>query len=180
MLHDEESKTKMLEKTQLKRDAYKVFGRSHDNLTADRDENIYNDYDFYQALLKDFLANNDSQYVPQDNQPGGEDDIYLDGADLGLTQKFLAKRQKLKEIQANKKKEVDRKASKNRKIRYIVHEKIVNFMTPLENLSLQEGKENIVTNLFGQKQVTEGEVKKNGKQNGVHKKKQAEDGVRLI
>jgi protein AATF/BFR2 len=141
----------LIEKTQLKREAYKVLGRPHSDLTVDRVFNIYNDYDFYQALLKDFLANNDATYVPTEGGAGGaDDDIYLDGADIGLTQKFLAKRQKLKEAQASKKKEVDRKASKHRKIRYVVHEKIVNFMTPLENLMAQEGKENIVMNLFGQ------------------------------
>jgi hypothetical protein len=42
------------------------------------------------------------------------------------------------------KKEVDRKASKNRKIRYVVHEKIVNFLTPLENLGMFEGRQAIV------------------------------------
>lgn len=47
------------------------------------------------------------------------------------------------------KKEVDRRASKNRKIRYVVHEKIVNFLTPLENLTMFEGRDAIVNNLFG-------------------------------
>jgi protein AATF/BFR2 len=47
------------------------------------------------------------------------------------------------------KKEVDRKASKNRKIRYVVHEKIVNFLTPLENLGMFEGRQAIVSNMFG-------------------------------
>ena len=49
------------------------------------------------------------------------------------------------------KKEVDRKASKNRKIRYIVHEKIVNFMTASDNLSnMYEGRESTLKSLFGQ------------------------------
>jgi protein AATF/BFR2 len=47
------------------------------------------------------------------------------------------------------KKEVDRKASKNRKIRYVVHDKILNFLVPLDNLKLLEGREAIVSNLFG-------------------------------
>ena len=47
------------------------------------------------------------------------------------------------------KKEVDRKASKNRKIRYVIHDKIVNFLVPLENLKLSEGRDAIVSNLFG-------------------------------
>jgi protein AATF/BFR2 len=47
------------------------------------------------------------------------------------------------------KKEVDRKASKNRKIRYVIHDKILNFLTPIENLYVFEGREAIVSNLFG-------------------------------
>ena len=47
------------------------------------------------------------------------------------------------------KKDVDRKASKNRKIRYVIHDKIVNFLVPLENLKLLEGRDAIVSNLFG-------------------------------
>jgi hypothetical protein len=39
------------------------------------------------------------------------------------------------------KKQVDRKASKHRKIRYVVHEKIVNFMTPQDNLQIIGGDE---------------------------------------
>ena len=33
------------------------------------------------------------------------------------------------------KKEIDRKATKGRKIKYIVHEKLLNFMVPIENHS---------------------------------------------
>ena len=54
------------------------------------------------------------------------------------------------------KKEVDRKASKNRKIRYVVHDKLVNFMTPADNFStIFEGKDSILSSLFGQVPVQE-------------------------
>ena len=37
--------------------------------------------------------------------------------------------------EGNKKKaEIEVKATKNRKIRYIVHDKIINFLTPIENV----------------------------------------------
>lgn len=55
----------------------------------------------------------------------------------------------MKELQIQKKKEVDRKATKGRKIRYVVHEKMQNFMNAGENLSLLEGRDQIVHNLFG-------------------------------
>jgi protein AATF/BFR2 len=54
----------------------------------------------------------------------------------------------LKELQVQKKKEVDRKATKGRKIRYVVHEKLLNFMTPDDNHKQLEGKEAIIKNLF--------------------------------
>ena len=78
----------------------------------------------------------------------------MDGADLGMTQRFLDRRRRLQEAgQVKERKEVDRRASKARKIRYVVHEKIVNFMTPQDNLVLMGGdestKENILQSLFG-------------------------------
>jgi len=61
----------------------------------------------------------------------------------------------LKEAAGNQvKKEVDRRASKNRKIRYVVHDKILNFMTPLENLKLFEGRDAICSNMFGVRHET--------------------------
>ena len=51
--------------------------------------------------------------------------------------------------QHKKMKQVDTKASKNRKIQYVVHDKIVNFTTPLDNLVELEGRDAIVKNLFG-------------------------------
>ena len=55
---------------------------------------------------------------------------FLGGADLKMTQNYLQKRQKMNEQSKTLKKDVDRRASKNRKIRYVVHEKILNFLTP--------------------------------------------------
>ena len=45
--------------------------------------------------------------------------------------------------------EVDCRASKNRKVKFVVHDKIVNFLTPLDNLAILEGRDAIVKNLFG-------------------------------
>ena len=58
--------------------------------------NIYNDHDFYTVLLSDYLALNDQE--AQETSGGAGDGDYLYGADLSLTQKYLAKREKLKEI----------------------------------------------------------------------------------
>lgn len=79
----------------------------------------------------------------------------MDGADLNMTQRFLEKRRKLREAAAmagdeSKKKEVDRRASKHRKIRYVVHEKIVNFMAPMDSVGIvMDSKESILATIFG-------------------------------
>ena len=63
------------------------------------DENLFNDHDYYQLLLNDFLQTNDKSIGDQEAaggpQDGGE---FLYGADLSLTQKYLLKRQKMKEL----------------------------------------------------------------------------------
>ena len=76
----------------------------------------------------------------------------LGNADIGMTQNYLRKRQRMKEAagrESKNSKEVERRASKNRKIRYVVHDKILNFLTPIDNLGTLEGREAIVSNLFG-------------------------------
>lgn len=107
-------------------------------------------------MLSDFLNQNDKNddSVNQNVQGSGGNDDYLYGADLSMTQKYLVKRQKLKELAAIKKKEIDRKATKGRKIRYVVHDKLQSFMTPEQNLDEMEGKDQLMANLFGQNQTT--------------------------
>lgn len=64
-------------------------------MANERDKNIYNDHDFYSVLLSDFLAMNDEPNEEAGDNGGGD---FLYGADLSMTQKFLAKKQKLKEL----------------------------------------------------------------------------------
>lgn len=116
----------------------------------------YNDHEFYRALLTDFLNANNEQ---NDAQGGGEDE-FLHGADLTLTQRAIAKRQKLQEAGLGRtKKEVDRKATKGRKIKYIVHEKIKSFMAPEENRNCVHGRDDIVKKLFGKKDAPQKSIK---------------------
>jgi protein AATF/BFR2 len=55
----------------------------------------------------------------------------------------------MKELEIQKKKDIDTKATKGRKIKYLVHDKLLNFMAPSENLNLLPGKISIINNLFG-------------------------------
>jgi len=52
---NEESKSKLIERTQSKRDVYRILGRGAEDLHSTNDKDIYNDHDFYQVLLADFL-----------------------------------------------------------------------------------------------------------------------------
>jgi len=117
-----EDKQKLISRTQIKRTKYKILGkRVHptedtEATVADalnknnvRDPEIFDDTDFYQQLLKDLIETNAS------NDPVAMSRKWLEG-------------QKSK-VKAHK--NVDRRASKGRKIRYQVHEKLVNFMPPV-------------------------------------------------
>ena len=140
---------KQIAKTQMLKST--ILGHNPSNT------NIYNDHDLYTVMLSDYLAMND------DSQQQNASGDYLYGADLSLTQKYLAKKQKLKEIEISRKKQIDRKATKGRKIRYVVHDKIQSFMAPSENMALMEGKDHIINNLFGQTKTVEAPKKKHRK-----------------
>ena len=102
-----------------------------------------------------------------------------------MTRKFLQRRQQMKEQGAKAKKEVDRRASKNRKIRYVVHDKILNFLNPQQNLQAVEGRQALVANLFGAKKAqNEAEIQLTGKKRKAKKATFAtaedEDDIALI
>ncbi|XVF45291.1 hypothetical protein PTKIN_Ptkin02bG0193900 [Pterospermum kingtungense] len=86
---------------------------------------LLDDSEFYQQLLKEFFESVD----PTSSETA-----------------FYA----LKRLQTKKRKIVDRRASKSRKIRYHVHEKIVNFMAP-EPMNLPPMAPKLFENLFGLK-----------------------------
>ena len=133
-MENEESKSRIIEKTQLKRETFRVLGRPVSDLHNEKDVQIYNDFDFYKVLLADFLQSNDIEGDEKDNddQISDSERHLLGNADLGITQKFIKKKQKMMDATGKQKKlkEVDTRASKNRKIQYVVHDKIVNFLTP--------------------------------------------------
>lgn len=96
------------------------------------DQAIHDDADFYQLLLKELV---DQRSV--DTEAGGQ----------GVaTVRWAA----LKE--AKTRKQVDRKASKGRKLRFTVHEKLQNFMAPEDRRSWEEhAVDRFFGTLFGQK-----------------------------
>ncbi|KAK3316380.1 apoptosis antagonizing transcription factor-domain-containing protein [Apodospora peruviana] len=100
---------------------------------VEEDKDIYDDADFYQLLLKELVDQRST-------------DAAAPGGDFVATVRWAA----LKE--AKTRKQVDRKASKGRKLRYTVHEKLQNFMAPEDRRKWEDHAiDRFFGTLFGQK-----------------------------
>lgn len=95
----------------------------------------YKDDEFYNNLLKEILTQKDVNSI---------EDTYSANNRFDYTYNYL-----LNKSQRTKTKIVDTKASKNRKIRYETHEKIINFMVPIENLNSHIGRDAFIKSIFG-------------------------------
>ncbi|CAH9107468.1 unnamed protein product [Cuscuta europaea] len=123
--------SKTIKGMQLNRSAVALFGTvpntdhtaTQEGITVDGNPELLDDSDFYQQLLKEFFDSVDPT--------SSENTFYA-----------------LKRLQTKKRKVVDRRASKSRKIRYDVHEKIVNFMVP-EPMDMPPMAPKLFENLFG-------------------------------
>ncbi|KAK2590146.1 rRNA-processing protein bfr2 [Conoideocrella luteorostrata] len=97
------------------------------------DEYIYDDADFYQLLLKELV---DQRTV----DGSGNETIAVPTVMVSATK------------EAKMRKQVDRKASKGRKMRFTVHEKLQNFMAPEDRRSWELGAiDRFFGTLFGRK-----------------------------
>lgn len=126
--------SRMIKQMQQRRSTVGIFGSvipervastSAEEARPDGDPELLDDTEFYQQLLKEFFEAID----PTSSESA-----------------FYA----LKKLQNKKRKIVDRRASKSRKIRYNVHEKIVNFMAP-HPMDLPPMAPKLFENLFGLK-----------------------------
>ncbi|KAK1407298.1 hypothetical protein QVD17_38912 [Tagetes erecta] len=124
--------SRMIKGMQQRRSVVPVFGDVSDStldkdeaMNADGDPELLDDSEFYQQLLREFFETV--------NAGSSETAFYA-----------------LKRLQTKKRKIVDRRASKSRKIRYHVHEKIVNFMAP-EPMNIPPMAPKLFENLFGLK-----------------------------
>ena len=97
------------------------------------DKEIFNDNDFYNFLLKEFLLNNEKE-IDENNYVEKRDENGLVEGRYDLTMRYILNRN------TKIKKNVDTKATKNRKIRYDKHEEIINFMVPENNVQEIKGK----------------------------------------
>ncbi|KAL4720420.1 hypothetical protein ACJJTC_009571, partial [Scirpophaga incertulas] len=140
---------KLLRKTQLKRSEYDIVGYekpvnedSKDNSTdvnpglRNRKENdeyipeIFDDSDFYHQLLRELIE--------------------CKSADISdpvqLSRQWIA----LQQMRSKMKRKVDTKATKGRKIKYVVHNQLVNFMAPEKSTTWDDESTNeLFKSLFG-------------------------------
>jgi protein AATF/BFR2 len=120
---------RLIKRTQLKRSLFNICGKSNayegaenvedvnDRHLKDYDEEIFDDTDFYNQLLREVIDRKSSNI---------SDPVELSRRAIEL--------QKLR----SKKKNVDTKASKGRKIKFEVHKPLVNFMAPIHRNKMPE------------------------------------------
>ncbi|XP_046403967.1 protein AATF [Ischnura elegans] len=137
-------KDHLIRRTQKRRSEYQILGKpaksakqegepvpKENDISAQEELNqeIYDDDDFYHKLLRELIERKAADVT--------------DPVQLGRQWTELQKlRKKLK-------KKVDTKASKGRKIRYVVHSKLVNFMAPLPNNWNDSAMDDLFRSLFG-------------------------------
>ncbi|PPR81088.1 hypothetical protein GOBAR_AA39627 [Gossypium barbadense] len=146
--------TRMIKQMQQRRSTIGIFGavtEAANNANGEEahpegDPELLDDSEFYQQLLKEFFETVD---------PTSSGMLRVQNLSFLLKQNYYCLTTEtafyaLKRLQTKKRKIVDRCASKSRKIRYHVHEKIVNFMAP-EPMKLPPMAPKLFENLFGLK-----------------------------
>jgi protein AATF/BFR2 len=137
----------------LKRSSYNILGQellpqeqkntegsvaftNADNLKTDQEGSkeysteIYDDTDYYHQLLRELIERKSSDVT--------------DPVQLG--RKWL----ELQKLRSKMKRKIDTRATKGRKIRYVVHSKLVNYMAPVsQSLFSEEAKTELFNSLFG-------------------------------
>jgi len=126
-------RSEMVRKTQLYRGDYKIYGveQQQDEPSTDvHMPEIFDDSEFYHQLLRELI-----EYKTSTDENQSE-----------ITQKFI----ELQKVRNKMKKKVDTRASKGRKIRYVVHNKLVNFMPQRDTSNYtDEAKDELYSSLFG-------------------------------
>ncbi|XP_014205197.1 protein AATF [Copidosoma floridanum] len=132
------NKDKLKKKTQLKRSEYDIVGKTacvQENDDGRRvqeyDSEIFDDDDFYHQLLKELI-----EFKSIDIQDP-----------LKLSQQWV----QLQNMRSKMKRKIDTKATKGRRLRYNVHQKLVNFMAPItvNDTWTNHAKNELYSSLFG-------------------------------
>lgn len=132
------SKEKVIKKTQLKRSEYDIIGKSaglteekQDRREQEYDGEIYDDDDFYHQLLRELIEYKSSDITDP----------------IQLSKQWI----KLQSMRTKMKRKIDTRATKGRRIRYNVHQKLVNFMGPISvnDSWTDHAKDELYSSIFG-------------------------------
>lgn len=139
--------SKLRKRTQLKRSEYNVVGKcllneDNDNRRIQEyDPEIYDDDDFYHQLLRDLIEYKSSDVTDP----------------VQLSKQWI----QLQNMRKKMKRKIDTRATKGRRVRYNVHNKLVNFMAPITvyDTWTDNAKNELYNSLFGKIKSTEEEMK---------------------
>jgi len=139
--------SKLRKRTQLKRSEYNVVGKVLPNEDNDGkrvheyDPEIYDDDDFYHQLLRDLIEYKSSDVTNP----------------IQLSKQWIQLQNMRKKI----KRKIDTRATKGRRVRYNVHNKLVNFMAPITMYDTwtDNAKNELYNSLFGKIKSTEEQMK---------------------
>ncbi|XP_003966650.3 protein AATF [Takifugu rubripes] len=99
----------------------------------DLDEHIFDDDDFYHQLLRELIEHKTTAADPNDQ--------------VAMGRQWLT----IQKLRSRIRKKVDTKASKGRKVKFQIHNKLVNFMAPVDHSTLgDKGRTELYRGLFGQ------------------------------
>lgn len=139
-------KPKLRKRTQLKRSEYKIIGKpsveedQDGRRVQEYDVEIYDDDDFYHQLLRDLIEHKSADVTDP----------------IQLSKQWI----QLQNMRSKLKRKIDTRATKGRRIRYNVHNKLVNFMAPITvyDTWTDLAKNELYNSLFGKIKPVEGEV----------------------
>lgn len=140
-------RNKLRRRTQLKRSEYNIVGKSlpnednDDRRTQEYDVEIFDDYDFYHQLLRDLIEYKSSDVTDP----------------IQLSKQWI----QLQNMRKKMKRKVDTRATKGRRVRYNVHNKLVNFMAPITvyDTWTDNAKNELYNSLFGKIKSMEEQIK---------------------
>ncbi|KAM6921206.1 protein AATF [Xenentodon cancila] len=140
---------RLVQRTQTRRSEYEILGKKEvssvhaegeadgrrlkaNTHLKDVDEDIFDDDDFYHQLLRELIECKTSA-TSSNNQ-------------VAMGRQWLA----IQKLRSKIKKKVDTKASKGRKVRFHIHSKLVNYMAPIDCMSMSdEACDELYRSLFG-------------------------------
>ncbi|KYM76488.1 Protein AATF [Atta colombica] len=139
--------SKLRNRTQLKRSEYNIVGKcllNGDNdgrRIQEYDPEIYDDNDFYHQLLRDLIEYKSSDVTDP----------------VQLSKQWI----QLQNVRKKMKRKIDTRATKGRRVRYNIHNKLVNFMAPITvyDTWTDNAKNELYNSLFGKIKSTEEQIK---------------------